>query len=205
MNRFDRTCIIEGCDNRGYCRGWCCSHYERWRVYGDPLGGCDVTPAGEARRYFEEVVRTYNGNECLFWPYSRNKSGYGTLRDGKVRRVHRLICEQENGPAPTPKHEAAHSCGKGSLGCVAKRHLSWKTRGGNAADKVLHGTTMRGELHLQAKLTREKVIEIRRLKGMKTHRELAAMFGVTTGYISSIQTGRKWAWLAEADPVRRQA
>lgn len=32
-------CSIESCDNPGYCRGWCSTHYYRWRNHGDPLAG----------------------------------------------------------------------------------------------------------------------------------------------------------------------
>jgi hypothetical protein len=32
-------CSIDGCWNPHYARGWCTSHYERFRRHGDPLGG----------------------------------------------------------------------------------------------------------------------------------------------------------------------
>ena len=34
-----RRCSVDGCGKRHYCRGWCESHYQRWRKNGDPLGG----------------------------------------------------------------------------------------------------------------------------------------------------------------------
>ena len=33
-----RNCSIEGCENRHNARGWCMTHYRRWRLYNDPLG-----------------------------------------------------------------------------------------------------------------------------------------------------------------------
>lgn len=30
-------CAIAECDKDAYCRGWCTTHYERWRKYRDPL------------------------------------------------------------------------------------------------------------------------------------------------------------------------
>lgn len=34
----NRTCSVEGCDKVGpTARGWCPKHYQRWRLYGDPL------------------------------------------------------------------------------------------------------------------------------------------------------------------------
>ena len=32
-------CSVEGCTNHVKQRGWCGSHYARWRRHGDPLGG----------------------------------------------------------------------------------------------------------------------------------------------------------------------
>lgn len=32
-------CSVDGCDRPAEGRGWCSSHYARWRRHGDPLGG----------------------------------------------------------------------------------------------------------------------------------------------------------------------
>lgn len=42
-----RLCKVDGCDRdaSGYTgggRGWCATHYQRWRRHGDPLHGGDV-------------------------------------------------------------------------------------------------------------------------------------------------------------------
>jgi hypothetical protein len=34
---MQRTCSVEGCDQRFYAREWCILHYERWRRHGNPL------------------------------------------------------------------------------------------------------------------------------------------------------------------------
>jgi hypothetical protein len=75
--------------------------------------------------------------ECVDWPYARNPDGYGNLHvapGGPWKAAHRYACEQAHGLPPTPKHEAAHSCGRGASGCVNPRHLRWATSAENKAD-----------------------------------------------------------------------
>lgn len=90
---------------------------------------------------------------------------------------------------------AAHSCGKGSSGCVAKRHLSWKTPSENEADKLVHGTSPRGARCGTAKLTEAEIREIRMLKGYVPQREIAEMYETSQGHVSGILSEQKWGWL----------
>jgi len=142
----------------------------------------------------------YDGDECLPWPFTRNSDGRGQIWDGaKASLVHRMVCERVNGPPPTPKHEAAHSCGHGHLACATKGHLSWKTPTENAADKIIHGTLIRGEQQWMAKLTETDVHEIRSLLGTTTKQSIATTFGVSPDNIRAIEIGRSWAWLREEE------
>lgn len=146
--------------------------------------------------FFEETVLAYDGDECLIWPYSKSSHGYGQLlRNGRLQYVSRMACEEANGPPPTAEHQAAHSCGKGHLGCVAKRHLSWKTRSENEMDKVEHGTSNRGERHGMSKLTSEEVLEIRRLEGLVSRADIARMFNVSARQVLDIHKRKNWGWL----------
>ncbi|MER8602818.1 hypothetical protein NKH48_03350 [Mesorhizobium sp. M1233] len=172
----------------------CWAHYHRLRRYGDPLAG--RTPDGEPERYLREVVLTYEGDECLTWPYGRSGNGYGKLRvNGRKHIVSRLACEHVHGPAPTPEHEAAHSCGKGHLACVTKGHLSWKTAAANQADRLIHGTHCRGESSGRARLTEPEVRQIIALKGIKPIQEIAAQLGVSRRHVRNIHDKKRWAWL----------
>lgn len=190
----NRICSIPNCFNRYAARGYCFKHYMRLRNHGDPLGG--GTEKGEARKFYDDVVRNYDGNDCLIWPYARNPQGYAPITiDGKTREISRLLCEEANGPPPTPKHEAAHSCGNGRLGCVTKKHLSWKTRTENQADRLVHGTHSRGERHGSAKITEEQVHEIRSLKGHMTQQKIADRFGISCTNVRKILSGNGWSWL----------
>jgi len=139
-------CSIESCSKPIHVksRRFCNAHYQRWRVHGDPRSGAPLR--GGVKRYFQDVVLSYEGNECLIWPFARNAKGYGIMRGGIVSRI---VCERANGPPPTPEHQAAHSCGKGHEACCTKRHLSWKTQTENNADKLIHGTSRRGRTFSQ--------------------------------------------------------
>lgn len=187
-------CSIPECGSPVSARGWCHAHYTRWRKYDDPLAG--GTKHGDPINFYRTVVLPFDGNECLVWPFQTN-DGYGQIAlDGSNRSVSRMLCEEMYGPPPTPKHEAAHSCGKGDQGCVAKGHLSWKTPKENSADKIIHGTTNRGERSPTAKITNKQALEIRRLcaQGVK-QTTLADQFGVYRSTISRIVSGERWAWL----------
>jgi hypothetical protein len=172
-----RICTIPNCGKKRFGHGLCSAHYYRWRTHGDPLGG--GTPYGEPMRYFLNEVLSYEGDECLIWPYARNGAGYGhMLVDGRTQLISRLVCTAEFGPAP-PQHEAAHSCGKGHEGCVNPKHLRWATPVGNAADRLTHGTQVR-------KLSSAQVDEIRALKGVVSQTKLASRFGVNQTTVSRI-------------------
>jgi hypothetical protein len=189
-----RVCSVPGCDRRTVAQGLCNAHHKRKMRHGDPLGG--RTAFGTAARYIQEVVLPFTGQECLTWPFTRNGNGYPSTRhNGRQMGAHRAVCEMAHGPAPTPKHEAAHTCGKGHEGCVNPNHLQWKTSKVNIADKLVHGTIVRGTRHYRARLSNEQVKEIRALRGVVPGKELARRFGVAASTVCCIQKRTIWAWL----------
>lgn len=188
-----KNCSIDGCDRPASARGWCPAHYVRWQRHGDPLGG-NPTPGGP-RRFFDDALRS-DTNDCLIWAFGRGGNGYAMMwHEGSMRAVHRLVCEQHHGAPPSPSHEAAHSCGHGDLGCIAPNHLRWATPKENQEDRIKHGTSLRGERHLSAKLTEADVHMIRRLDGHVPRNELAARFNVTPSGIKQVIRRASWAWL----------
>lgn len=108
------------------------------------------TPAkrGEPRKFLNEVVLPYEGDECLAWPFSHNSAGYPNISDpddwSTSVIVSRLLCEHQEGPAPDDKPQAAHRCGH--EWCVNPKHVRWASPVENAADKFVHGTAKRSEL-----------------------------------------------------------
>lgn len=189
------VCSIPGCGNASYLRTWCNRHYKRWRRHGDPQGG--GTAMGEPLRFFNEAMAGAKPGDCMIWPYAENGVGYGMLTiGGRFKLAHRAACEHMNGPPPTTKHEAAHSCGNGHKGCFSPFHVEWKTHAENNRDKIKHGTSLRGSKHNMAKLTDEDVAEIRRLRASGWKQEqLAQKFGIKQPTVSNILSGRSWGWL----------
>lgn len=132
----------------------------------------------------------YSLDYCLIWPFSRCR-GYGQFGYlGKNHYAHKFMCEMVKGPAPSPLHEAAHSCGRGDDACVNPMHLSWKTKSDNQRDCRRHGTQAKSHYGPQGKLTPEQVAEIRSLHGIEPQTMLALRFGVSDTTISNICTGR---------------
>jgi hypothetical protein len=161
------------------------------------MSGLLFPKARHAQRYLRDSVLPYGGDDCLTWPYAKDGDGYAKVRNGgPARLVHRLVCEIVHGVAPSPKHEAAHSCGKGRDGCVNPRHLSWKTTKQNQEDRVEHGTSNRGTRNGSAKLTADDVRTIRAMKGRASCPSLARQFHVSTSHVARIHAGAAWGWLA---------
>lgn len=190
-------CSHPGCDRKDtrIVRGLCTPHYDRLRKYGDPSLGMPLN--GSAQKFLTDVVMKHIGDECLIWPFAKSGVGYGqVVIDGKKVNVHRQVCTELHGQPPTSRHEAAHSCGNGHLGCVSPRHLSWKTASENQMDRAIHGTSNRGERQWNAKLTSEDVRRIRLMfSPNRTDTDIAELFGVSSSAIRAIRIRASWGWL----------
>jgi len=185
------TCDIEGCSKKVFARGWCSAHWSRWRRHGDPLAG--GTPNGAPAKFLRDVVLRYTGDSCLKWPFSDNGAGYGTINiEDRMRLVSRVVCEHAHGSAPTPSHEAAHSCGKGHEGCCSPKHLRWATHSENLMDRVHHGTSNTGERHGLAKLTLGNVADIRSAPPNTSLAVLAKRYNVSTSCIDFVRRHITW-------------
>lgn len=140
------------------------------------------------------------GQNCLKYPfYIDPKLGYALFSvDGKFQYAHRFMCELTNGPPPTDKHEAAHTCGNAHMGCINPNHLEWKTHQENAQDRLRHGNYSNRKGKPRYILDDDKARQILELKGEKTQFELAEMFGVSRCTISSIHTGRGWPHISRS-------
>jgi HNH endonuclease len=188
-------CSIPDCGRPHKGLGWCSKHYFRWKRHGDPLYRDAEAPAPKraAIKWIKDNAN-FSGAECLIWPFTaRMTNGYGLVWwKGRKDGAHRVMCEMVHGPAPSSKHQTAHSCGNGTGGCVSPRHLRWATPIENDGDKEKHGTRIRGEQIPWSKLTEDDVCVIRALIGKKTDTEIADQFGVSDGAIYLIRKGVNW-------------
>lgn len=192
----ERLCSVPECGKPHYGLGLCNKHYKQEYKKRNPS-----ERKGEigrhAARYLSDVVIPYTGDDCLTWPFARSSNGYSNIGiNGRNARVHRIVCETVNGSPPSPKHEAAHTCGNGHEGCVNPRHVVWKTHAGNERDKVEHGTAVRGAKHALSKLSSADVLTILSLRGRLSNTKIAAQYGVCRQLVDGIMKGTKWAWLA---------
>lgn len=187
-------CAFPGCDNppsKKASGGLCNSHY--WQKHK----GRELTPLSYRRNRCVPWLETHSGHdgdECLIWPFQRLQAdGRGAVKyKGKQTLAARVMCELAHGAPPTPKHEAAHSCGKGHLGCVNPKHLRWATSAENKADMLVHGTRVRGERQGAAKLTTEQVLAIRGAAAIKSQAHLAREYGVMSSTIHKIIHRQRW-------------
>lgn len=143
---------------------------------------------------------------CLIWPFFRDKYGRGVINNDGRHYAHTQMCELANGPAPTPEHGCAHSCGNGHLGCINPNHLSWKTQADNLEDCRAHGTQPKNRVGNQGHFSPEQIAEIRRLLHTETQLAIAHRYAVTESTISDIARGRYYSrpskikhWTPEED------
>jgi hypothetical protein len=186
-----KTCSVSGCDRQHVARGLCGAHYQRLRTKGR-IERVNA-PEGACLEWLLEHVK-YDEEACLIWPFKANAGGYPLIwLDGKLQRAHRYMCELAHGPSPSSASHAAHTCGRGSNGCIAPNHLQWKTPSQNEDDKVTHGTSNRGERHGMAKLTAADANII--AQDGRHPKLLAKIFGCSETTIYDIRSGKSWSHL----------
>lgn len=185
-------CEIDGCGRPRFNRGLCQRHYGRFLSHGDPRAG-RVSPGTLTAWILNHAE--HDGDECLPWPFAPGGDGHGRLKFGDRGRMvaSRAMCIAAHGEPPTPKHQAAHSCGNGHNGCCNQKHLRWATGAENSADSLVHGTRARGEKHGASKLSAEVVREIRALAGTMPMPRIAERFDISREHARDIARGKRWA------------
>jgi hypothetical protein len=139
-------------------------------------------------RFLEKVVKQDSG--CHEWTGSLAKNGYGNFhKDGKTHYSHRIAWEIEHGEEPSDY--ILHKCDNRK--CVNPDHLFVGSFYDNMDDMVEKGRQAHGEKNHHAKLTAEKVLQIRQEVGLQ--REIAAKYNITPSLVSMIRSGRIWKYI----------
>jgi len=187
-------CSVEDCCKPAASRGWCQMHYVRWLKHGDT--NVVLLEMHKQIRWLSDVALAHSDDECLQWPFERNRKGYGRVKFNKKRQgAHRVLCELVHGPAPSSGYDAAHSCGNGHEGCVNPNHIRWLTRRENMLEKHVHGTMARGSRNGNATMNEETAGQVKRLIGTMTQQKIADLLGVTRSAVRDIKLGKAWGWL----------
>jgi len=152
--------------------------------------GIKGKPRPVETRFWEKVEKT---DTCWNWIGAIDSVGYGSLTiNGRTYRSHRLSYLLNKGKIPNGLC-VLHTCD--NRRCVNPNHLFLGTNKDNMIDKhkKSRANTPKGEKQGHAKLTKEKVIEIRNLyKAGKSTRELAKAFGVCHHTIWDVANRLTW-------------
>src|ERR1051326_2260811 len=142
---------------------------------------------GHARRLRKEPL-VLSLNEAGVYPLVTLGDGAGHIR---TELVHILVLESFVGPRPSPDHQCAHDNGNPKDNRLS--NLTWKTRSANEADKLRHGTHIRGRRCPHAILTEAQVKEIRdRAAAGERFTSLGREFGTAATNIGRIVHRETW-------------
>lgn len=110
-----RLCSVPECEVVHYARGYCKSHYDRWRRRGVVAAS---TVLSVEERFWSKVDKTAG---CWVWTAGRVGGGYGTFTvDRRAQVAHRFAYELLVGPVPDGL-QLDHLCRNRQ--CVNPAHL----------------------------------------------------------------------------------
>ena len=141
---------------------------------------------------FWNKVNTAGPNGCWTWTAGCTRKGYGVFKlDGATEMAHRTSWMFEHGPIPDGLF-VLHHCDNPP--CVNPDHLRLGTHADNMRDRNEKGRAASnpqpGESHGRAKLTEADVLAIR--ADSRTHRAIAAEYGVSRRQISYVKNRKLW-------------
>lgn len=114
------------------------------------------------------------------------KKGYPTFSVSRGQRTRQLRVHREVARAFLgPKY--------GNRGNPALSNLIWGTQRQNEADKIAHGTALRGERNHRARFSTEVIKAMREAQG--TLEEIGRRFQVSISHLSRIRNNKRWSHL----------
>lgn len=141
------------------------------------------------RERFERHVFPVTESGCWIWMAGLDSGGYGSIRDGSMRKANRVAWELYRGPI-TDHEMVLHQCDIPC--CVNPDHLFIGTQIDNMQDALTkhRNADTRGVKNGRAKLTEQQVTEIRALPGTLVN--IAKLFGISKSMASYIRRGEHW-------------
>lgn len=108
----ERTCSVESCESRSYCRGLCTRHYQRQRATGttEPSKHAHADRPNDARLL--ALIDVRGPDDCWPWLGGKTATGYGapgSLPGLPRTTAHRAVYLVFVGPVPDG-HEVDHLC-----------------------------------------------------------------------------------------------
>lgn len=159
-----------------------------------------VITESDKKRFWAKVRKTEG---CWLWVGATKTGGYGQITvDGRSRGAHVVSYSIEKGSIPDQLF-VLHECD--TANCVNPQHLFLGTQADNMKDKVKKGRQAKGSelnhpdkkgsLNPSAKLSEDKVEEIKRLRqsGEYSLRQLGKLYGVSHRTIIRVLNGKGWA------------
>ncbi len=144
--------------------------------------------AGKPVRVFEKIMKQSPKN-----PKIHPRVELYKCDTYKTFCVHRLVLQAFVGPCPLGK-QCCHNDGNPRNNLL--ENLRWDTPASNQADRVKHGTDMRGEKHPNTKLNVKAVREVKLMyrAGIRNY-EICRFTGISKTSVENIVLGRCWKWV----------
>lgn len=145
-------------------------------------------------RFWRFVTPILDSDACWEWQGYRHYTGYGLIgaggRNAAQLFAHRVAYEAQNGAIPEG-YDVLHRCDNPP--CVRGSHLFTGLHIDNMADMARKGRIPHGESHRDAKMTAEKVAEIRQLYAAGgTYKGIARAFGIVPTSVKKIVLRTSW-------------
>jgi hypothetical protein len=149
-------------------------------------------PTPVTDRFVAKLAKIRGGHSsCWLWGKNVDKDGYGKIMDGKrPMKAHRISWLVHFGEIPSGLR-VCHTCD--TPGCVNPGHLFLGTAKDNAIDAAEKGRTTIGEKNARARLTDDRVSQIR--ASSMTTAEWARTLGIARPTISRARNGITWKHL----------
>ena len=170
---------------------------ETWKeIIGWP--GYEVSNKGRVRCWNPRNRHAYPSREPRILKPTKSRDYFTVKLSNNGERhtfqVHKLVLSHFRGQRPKDMH-GRHLDGNSENNDL--NNLVWGTVSENQRDRIRHNTHMRGERHVNSKLTINMVKEIKCIlkDGGMTYEKMADKFNVSISTISAIKDERNWGWV----------